>query len=530
MEKSKLTKAISSLAASRVRCLFDDAVMAEAGWNIPSRVRPEDLIDRADLRDKHFLTIDPPSARDFDDALTAEPLPGGRFLVWVAIADVSHYIRPGSAIDLEARERGFSVYLPDRVIPMLPEELSNRICSLVPRQDRLAMAVRLEIGSNGAVERAACMAAVIRSRERLTYGGVAAALAGDLDSIGQEKHRQHMRQLATLAEAAERMRSHRARRGVLGFDFPESKLVFDKMDPSKIVDVVAGCEDPLVKTAHSMVEEMMLAANEAVGGLLKDDGRQGIWRIHPPPSPESISALAARMSAYGVKCDRRKLRGRRGLSSLINRLTRKKGTRSFVPLVLKAMSPAGYSSEPMEHFGLASKTYLHFTSPIRRYADLQVHREAKRMLRDHGMPAGGCCWGGYESDPADMEKLARHLSEAEREASKLERKSRSVCVASLMEKSVGQEFFGTVSGLAEFGFFVNVGRPAVEGVVRLRDLGDWFSLDEGSMSLKGKNSGRAFKLGDKVRVRVSKVDLSKGHVDFSLVKEKRQQKGKKGKE
>lgn len=522
-EKAKLGKAISSLVASRVRHIFDDATIEETGWAVPDAIRPEDMIDRIDLRDKHFLTIDPPSARDFDDAIFVEPLSDSRFRIWVAIADVSHYVAPGSAIDKEARVRGLSVYLPDRVIPMLPEALSNNLCSLVPNKDRLAMVARMEVEPNGAVGSSSFMAGLIRSRERLTYEEVAAALEGDLESPEQRKCRQHMRHLATLAEAAEAMRRHRARRGVMGFDFPESKIVFDKMDPSRVIDVVAGCDRASVKTAHSMVEEMMLAANEAVGEILKSEKRNGIWRIHPPPEPDSLKMLASRLNAYGVKCDGRKIKSRRGLSSLVTRLTRKKDTKALAPLVLRAMSPARYEAQPGEHFGLASETYLHFTSPIRRYADLQVHRELKRLLRNLGAPAGGCVWGSYSSDSEDMVLLAEHLSEVEYVASKLERKSRSLCAAALLEPQVGKEFSGTVSGLSEFGFFINVGKPSVEGLVRLKDLKDWFELDSESMTIKGRDSGRKISLGDKLRVRLARVNVSKGHVDFVLAD------GKKGK-
>src|SRR5581483_9639732 len=296
------TEIAKILICSDIPTEFPDEVLASAE-RAPATVEEHDRADRVDLRDRAFLTIDPETARDFDDAVCVEPSPrAGHTRLWVAVADVSHYVRPGQALDREARVRGCSVYLPDRAVPMLPKQLSAGICSLNPEVDRIAMVVRMEVDQNGGVSDEYFCAAVIRSRARLDYNGVAAAFAGDFRGP-RARYQEFLPTLTKMKEVADRLRKVRAQRGSLDFDLPEAKVILDEDDPTRVRDVVQSRSDPKVKAAYGLVEDFMLAANEAVARRFGERGLDTVWRIHDVPSDERLEQFSAIAHAYGLRFD-----------------------------------------------------------------------------------------------------------------------------------------------------------------------------------------------------------------------------------
>ena len=369
---------------------FPEDVKA-AGARAPTVVRPEDLADRVDLRDRAFVTIDPETARDFDDAVCVEPSPKpGHTRLWVAVADVSAYVPLGSALDREARIRGCSVYLPNRAIPMLPYELSSGICSLNPEVDRLAMVARVEVDREGSVSDPYFCAAVIRSKARMDYAGVAAALAGDLRGH-RARYREWVPYLQELKELSGRLRVRRMARGALDFELPEAKVVLDEDDPKRVRDVVQSRSNLEVKGAYQLVEDFMLAANEAVARHFRQRGLDTVWRVHDVPSDERLETLAQLAEAYGLRFDPEDGKSPKKMRDFLAKLdSHAPGVkRALNFMVLRALKQAVYDVVNVGHFGLGAKDYLHFTSPIRRYPDLIVHRLLKHALHADGLPAGG---------------------------------------------------------------------------------------------------------------------------------------------
>lgn len=498
---------------------FPDEV-AEAAAQAPARVRLEDEIDRVDLRDRAFLTIDPETARDFDDAMCVEDGPrSGLTRLWVAIADVSHYVRPGTALDREARIRGVSVYLPHRAIPMLPSPLSAGICSLNPEVDRCAMVARMDIDAHGHVVEARFQAAVIRSRARLDYGGVAAALGGDLRGP-RARYADHLPQLRRMQELAHRLRAVRDARGSLDFDIPEPVVVLDEDDPRLVRDVRRSRALPEVKEAYRLVEDFMLAANEAVARYFVERGLDTLWRIHAVPKEERLEEFAELAQSFGVVFSPEDGRSPRKVRDFLATIHGKPMERALSFLLLRSLKQAVYDVENVGHFGLAAPEYLHFTSPIRRYPDLVVHRLLKNQLRAEGLPAGGVRY--VEPPPRDeLERQAVESSSHERRAMEAEREVVDMYRTFLMRDRVGEEYDGTVTGVTSFGIFVEIVDPFVEGLVRMerlgQDAGDRFVFDERTVRLVGKQSGRSFALGDAVRVRIENVSVPRRKIDLALV-------------
>jgi ribonuclease R len=496
---------------------FPDDVIS-AGKTAPQTVRPEDLVDRIDLRDRHFMTIDPETARDFDDAVCVEPSPRPNCTrLWVAVADVSHYVRPGHALDREARIRGCSVYLPDRAIPMLPHELSSGICSLNPEVDRLAMVVRMEIDQNGGVVDPYFCAAVIRSKARLDYAGVAAALAGDLRGP-RARYREFLPILEEMKELAGRIRRMRLKRGALDFDLPEAKVLLDEDDPGRVRDVVQSRANPEVKGAYQLVEDFMLAANEAVARHFRDKGADTMWRVHDIPSDERLELFAQTAHAYGLKFDPDDGKDPRKMRDFLHSIEDKPIAvkRALNFLLLRTLKQAVYDVINVGHFGLGAPDYVHFTSPIRRYPDLIVHRLLKTLLHRDGLAAGGV----PAPPPArpDLARMAADSSSNERRAMEVEREVVDLYRAFLMRDRVGEELDGTIAGVAGFGMFVQIEVPFVEGLVRTESLGDdQYELDDTGLRLSGRRTGRHFTLGDKVRVRIDNVSVQRRKIDLALV-------------
>jgi ribonuclease R len=479
-------------------------------------VRPDDLADRIDLRDRPFATIDPETARDFDDALCIEEGPHGGWRVWVAVADVSHYVRPGDALDREAAIRGVSVYLPDRVIPMLPLPLSSGICSLNPEVDRCAMVVRLDFDDKGRVRNTGFAAAVIRSQARLDYPGVASALQGDFRGR-RERYRPWRPKLMHLDDLAQKMRKRRMARGSLDLDLPEPKVVLDDDDPRLVRDVVRAKGNDDVKRAYQLVEEFMIAANEAVGAYFRERDLPTVWRVHASPRPEKLEELAKVMSSYGVAVDPEETTTPKGMKKLVGKLSGRAEERALTFLVLRSLKQAVYQTENLGHFGLASEEYLHFTSPIRRYPDLLVHRLLKRQLHIEGQASGGMS-RGRPPKTGELDELAAAASNHERRAMEAEREAVSMYRAFLMREHLGEEFNGRVSGVTPFGAFVEIDEPYVEGLIKLEGLGDdYYDFDPTSMRLIGQRTGHTISLGDTVLVELGHISVSMRRVDFRLL-------------
>jgi ribonuclease R len=508
------------LACADVDEAFPDDV-ARIADGLPQEVRDADRVDRADLRHVPFTTIDPETARDFDDAVAIERLPHGGTRLWVAVADVSHYVREGSPVDAEAKRRGCSIYLPNRAIPMLPEPLSAHICSLVPEEDRLAMVARIDLDKHAKVlERDFC-AAVIHSRARLDYPGVAAALAGDTRGK-RRKYEPFLPALRQMDSLARQLRAARAERGSLDFDIPEPFVELDHDDPRLVRDIRKSRRDPGERQAYSMIEEFMLAANEAVATSFQERGEDTVWRIHDAPDRGRLEEFAVLAENYGIRIDVDDARTPRGLKRVLDRLRGHPAEKPLSFQLLRSLKQATYDVVNIGHFGLASSDYLHFTSPIRRYPDLIVHRLLKSRLAGQGKPAGGFKPVAVEPVPdrVTLQRMAAEASFAERQAMEVEREVVDLYRAFFLRDRVGDVFDGVISGVTGFGIFVVIDEPFVEGLVRIDALSDdYYNFDEAACRLVGRRSGRTFALGDAVRVEVQSVSVVRRKVDFALAGE-----------
>ncbi len=474
-----------------------------------------DFADRIDLRDREFLTIDPETARDFDDAICVEDGPHGN-RVWVAVADVSHYVRPDDALDRESQIRGVSVYYPDRSIPMLPRELSSGICSLNPHVDRCAMVVRLDIDDDGVVRDKAYAAAVIQSHARLDYPGVAAALKGDFRGR-RAAYRKWLPNLERMDGLARAMRKRRMARGALQLELPEPKVLLDEDDPLLVRDVVRAKGIEHVRRAYELVEEYMLAANEAVGQFFDARGISTVWRVHPPPTEQRVADLQSVVESFGVRVDLDEAQSPMGMRKVLEQLRGKPAERALTFLVLRSLTQATYTIENVGHFGLASEKYLHFTSPIRRYPDVLVHRLLKHYLHKEGQASGG---GGAWKPPPNhaLEELAVASSGYERRAADAEREVVDMYRTYLMRDRVGEQFGGTINAIASFGVFIELDEPFVEGLIKIDSLGnDYYEYDKERMRLTGRKTGARFELGDRVRVEIVDVSVQRRQIELILI-------------
>ncbi len=470
-----------------------DAERAAAA--LPDGVRAGDLEGRVDHRDHPAVTIDGETARDFDDAVAAFPARDGAIEVYVHIADVSHYVRPGGPLDAAARERGTSVYLPGRCVPMLPEKLSNHLCSLVADEDRLVFSVRFLVTSDGAVEGYRAERSVFRSRRRCTYTEVFGWLEhGAFPSSLPEGTR---RSLELLDTAAQRLGRRRRERGSIDFDLPEPEIL---LDPEGFM---TGVQAAPRNRAHRLIEELMIAANECVARMLVWGRQPGLFRVHERPSPGRLSELQAVLREFNValKGDLEDLPPRE-LQRILDEIVGKPEERFLQALVLRSLARAAYAPACKGHYALATDFYLHFTSPIRRYPDLAVHRFLGRML-SAGMLSGA----ERALAEADLEDLAQHCSFTERRADEAEREVVKWKQLEFMRAHVGEEFSGHVTGVVAFGVFVQLEEAFVEGLVHVTDLkDDYYRYDETGHRLVGQRWGRVLRLGDAVRVRVKGIN------------------------
>ena len=495
--------AISLFAAQSVGLpiAFPPAVEAAA-----AAAQPVALGKRIDLRALPLVTIDGADARDFDDAVYAEPdsdpgNPGGWHMV-VAIADVAHYVRAGDALDLEARRRANSVYFPDRVLPMLPEALSNGLCSLRPDEDRACLAVHLWYDQRGRKLRHRFVRGLMRSRARLTYERVQAAADGAPDESTAPLLQSVIRPLygayAVLAKA-------RRRRGTLDLDLPEAEV---RLGPDRRPEAIVT--RPRLD-AHRLIEEFMIAANVAAAETLDQAGMHCMYRIHDAPDPVKLEALAQLLQSLGMGRGTGTLARPADLSRLLERLKEHELSPVISQLVLRAQSQAAYAPRNIGHFGLNLGRYAHFTSPIRRYADLVVHRaliSALRLGED-----------GLEESVTldDLQTLGGHLSRAERRGMEAERNALSRFTALLLAERIGSTFAGAITGVQKFGVFVRLDELMAEGLVPARTLGEPFTYDPARQTLIGRFSGTALALGSRVEVELTEVDVLTGQLTFRLV-------------
>lgn len=482
---------------------FPAEVEAEAAA-VPKRVRPEDIAGRTDFRPWPTVTVDPETARDHDDAISLDKLPNGHWLLGVHIADVAHYVPEGSVLDQEAYLRGTSVYFPSTVVPMLPHALSSHICSLVEGEDRLTQSVVLELDARGKVLKAEFHDGVIRSAARMSYQQVQAIVDGDAGLRARFAALvplfERMDQLAKL------MRQRRHDRGSLDFDLPEPKLILDAQ--GEMTGIVASARLDSMRA----IEEYMLAANEAVAEKLASAGKGALFRVHEAPDPQRVEEFCELAASFGyrVPTNLEEIRPE-DFQRVLRQIEGKPEERLVSYLLLRTMKLARYHEENLGHFGLATKMYAHFTSPIRRYPDLVVHRALRGLRR--GKDAS------REAELAQaLPEWGRHLSEMERRADEAERELTEWKKVRFMAGKVGEAFTGYVTGVQAFGLFVELDDVYVQGLVHVSSMSDdYYVFDEKAHLLKGENTKRAYRLGDKVEVRLAKVDLEQRKLDFALV-------------
>ena len=485
---------------------FPEAVVEEAR-RFPDEVRTDDLLGRRDFRERRIVTIDGETAKDFDDAVEVERTAGG-YRLGVHIADVSHYVEEGTALDDEARSRGTSVYFPGRVLPMLPEHLSNGLCSLNPRVDRLVLSATLDIDSKGRVTGAEMTKGVIRSAFRMTYTEVARLLQTATD---EDKHRYgpFLDDFRTMGELAQLLRRRREARGSIDFDLPDADVVLD--DEGLVVGIVPESRNE----AHRLIEEFMLAANEAVAKKLLFGKQPGIYRVHDRPDPHRLVDLREVLQTFGYdfKGDLSEVPPA-AFQKVLKQIEGKPEERLLSDLLLRAQRKAVYSEENRGHYALAAPYYCHFTSPIRRYPDLAVHRQLTRLLR-HGKPVPA---SEFEAVNERLAEVARRSSELERRAEQAERESLLWKKIVFMKDKVGREYDAYVTGVTAFGVFVTLKDFFVEGLVPVSTLGsDFFVYEEKQHRLRGRASGTTYRLGDSVRVQLKAIDEIRRRLDFRLV-------------
>lgn len=468
---------------------------AKAAKKIPDHVRKSDLKGRVDLRDLPLVTIDGETARDFDDAVFAEKI-GRNYRLVVAIADVSHYVRPDDAIDTDAQERSTSVYFPRRVIPMLPENLSNGICSLNPNVERLCMVCDMVITYAGNIKEYRFYPAVMRSHARLTYNQVWKWLSG---GIGHP----FKAQIDTLYKLFKILQKKRFERGAVEFDSIETQMLFD--DNGKIEKIV-----PVVRNdAHKLIEECMLAANVCAADFLLKNKHTALFRNHLGPTPEKLAALREQLGLLGLQLGGGDNPSPKDYAALAGQFKGRPDAELLQVMMLRSMQQAVYEPHCDGHFGLAYEAYAHFTSPIRRYPDLTVHRAIKAVLNQQTY-----------TPKKSWQALGVHTSFCERRADDASRDVENWLKTYYMRDKVGEVFEGKISGMTSFGIFVTLDGIHIDGLVHISDLGeDYFNFRPEIMAIEGERSGIRFNMGDRVAVRVARADLDDGKIDFVLIAE-----------
>ena len=462
------------------------------------RVAPSDKTEREDLRQLALITIDGADAKDFDDAVYCERAGAGWRLL-IAIADVSHYVRPDTALDKEATERATSVYFPRKVVPMLPETLSNGLCSLNPKVDRLCMVCEMHVNEIGEITVSRFFEGLMRSHARLIYDEVADAIEGEPKTVARLRHL--MPRLKDLTEVYRALLAARRRRGAIEFEIPEVKFSFDRHGRIARTDLC------LRNDAHRLIEECMIAANVEAAKFLRKHRMPGLFRVHGGPQEEKLEELALFLEAYGIKLPRRDRIEPRHYNAIVKQIVGRPDEALIETVLLRSLPRAVYQPANIGHFGLALDEYVHFTSPIRRYPDLMVHRGIRSVLQ------GGV--GGFPYGKGEMERLGNHCSMAERRADEATREAMDWLKCEFMEDKLGETFEAIVTGVADFGLFVQIVDLQIEGLVHVSSLGsDYFHRDIVHRRLTGERSGQSYQLADRIRVRVVRVDLEQRKIDF----------------
>lgn len=486
----------AALVRHEIKRDFNEETLREAE-NMPQSV--EDTDGRRDLRDELIFTIDGDDARDFDDAVSIEELPNGNYRLGVHIADVTHYVKPGTALDDEAFERGTSVYLADRVIPMLPIELSNGICSLNPNVDRYALSIVMEVDKTGKVVSHELFKSVINSAYRLTYNIVADMIETDNADL-RKRYAAVYQPIMSMKKLADILHQKREKRGSINFDFPEAKVLVDEYgEPCDIIKETR-------RVSHKIIEEFMLLANETVAEYAFWAEIPFVYRVHEPPEQEKIESFSRFILNFGLsfkgRIDKDEGIHPKMLQAILERIKDKPEEEMIAKYMLRSLMKAEYRAENKGHFGLAAKYYCHFTSPIRRYPDLMVHRILKSYL------------DGKSLDDENTAEAAKHSSKTEREAELCERDVDDIMKARFMSGFIGEVFEGKVSGVTKFGIFIEL-ENTVEGLLRLENMhDDYYEYNEELRTVRGRRKGMEYRIGDSVEVMLARCDIMAGSIDF----------------
>ncbi len=485
----------SAIYRHQIPSVFSEKTLSESA-KLPTKVLEIDKKDRVDLTSFELITIDGDDSRDFDDAVYAKPSKDGWKLI-VAIADVSHYVSEGSSLDAESFERGNSVYFPHKVVPMLPETISNGLCSLNPNVERLCMACEMNINPLGELLDYKFYSAVMLSHARLTYGQVNEILESKKSPL-RNKFSNVVENIDFLYGLYKTLRISRQKRGVMDFDRIESQILFD--DKGKIENIVARKRND----AHKLIEECMLMANQATAKFLQKNNEDFLYRNHPKPTAEKVEVTRQFLSAIGLTLEGGIEPESKDFAKVLRNAKGREDENIIKTVVLRTMKQATYTPINDGHFGLAFEDYTHFTSPIRRYPDLLVHRAIKRVLKSKSRPPS-----------KKMIELGAHLSMTERRADDASRDVEQWLKCEYMRDKVGENFNGIISGVAGFGLFVELSEVFVEGMISIRDLkDDYFIFDDVHHQLKGQNSGKIYRLGDMIKVKVASVSLDDRKIDF----------------
>jgi ribonuclease R len=491
-----------------------NAILAEYGFplsfpaeveheseGIPDTITPQEIARRRDFRDVLTFTIDPFDAKDFDDAISFKYLDNGQYEVGVHIADVSHYIAPDSALDKEALDRATSVYLVDRVIPMLPERLSNGLCSLRPNEDKLCFSAVFIMDEDAQITNEWYGKTIIHSNRRFTYE--------EVQEIIEAKEGDYAKEIEELNALAYKLRERKFKNGAISFETTEVKFKLD--ESGKPIGVYVKER----KDAHKLIEDFMLLANKKVAEYVSKMGKGKhkftfVYRVHDSPKPESLANFAKFAERFGYKINiKSDKETAKSLNYLMEHVEGKKEQNVLTQLAIRSMAKAIYSTKSSSHYGLAFDHYTHFTSPIRRYPDVMVHRLLFHYLN-----------GGQSANAEHYEKLCQHSSQMEKKASDAERASVKYKQAEYLRDQVGNIFSGVISGVTEWGMYVEIIENKCEGMIRLRDISDdFYILDEKNYAIIGQRKKKVYQLGDEVKIRVKNVDLTKKQIDFSLVQE-----------
>nr|WP_295597974.1 ribonuclease R [uncultured Terrisporobacter sp.] len=483
---------------------FPKKVIDEANY-VSSQDLEDEIARRLDLRHLDIFTIDGEDAKDLDDAISIEVLPNGNYKLGVHIADVTHYVREKSKLDKEALKRATSVYLVDKVIPMLPKQLSNGVCSLNPFEDKLTLSCIMEIDENGKVVNSEIAETVINSKARMTYTEVSDILEKDDEKLKQTFAKQ-VEDFKNAEKLARILMKRRERRGAIDFDFPEAKIILNR--EGKVVDI--KCYERRI--SNKMIEEFMLVANETVAEHFYWLQLPFVYRIHETPSAEKMEDLNKFIATFGyhIKGDLEDVHPKE-IQSLVEKIKGTKEEESISTIALRSMKQAKYSPQCIGHFGLAAKYYCHFTSPIRRYPDLQIHRIIKEQLNNKLNNKR------QEQLSHIVEYASTQSSERERAAELAERDVHDFYKACYMADKVGQEFDGVVSSVTSFGMFVEL-ENTVEGLIRLANMrDDYYIYNQETYTIMGERSHKTFKIGDTVRIKVDNVNVDFREIDFVLI-------------